>query len=119
MALIQDNHVVKQVASANLAIGVANRTDSASWGNSVQSAFSFFFRPLLRNWRYFPQLALRFSDSLPARFAGFTSTSTTLIRHVDVTGLYFWLLFVVRPTKTFVARDRGCAGITARRRLCG
>src|SRR6267378_2050878 len=46
MALIQDNHVVKQVASANLAIGVANRTDSASWGNSVQSAFSFFFRNL-------------------------------------------------------------------------
>src|SRR6267143_5514461 len=45
MALIQDNHVVKQV-SANLAIGVANRTDSASWGNSVQSAFSFFFRNL-------------------------------------------------------------------------
>src|SRR5712691_6496221 len=32
-------------------------------GNSVQSAFSFFFRPLLRNCRYFPHLALRFSDS--------------------------------------------------------
>src|SRR5882762_3946676 len=47
----------------NLARGVANRTDSASWGNFVQSAFSFFFRPLLRNCRYFPHLALRFSDS--------------------------------------------------------
>ena len=43
----------------------ANRTDSASWGNSVQSAFSFFFRHLLRNWRYFPHLALQFSDSWP------------------------------------------------------
>jgi len=30
----------------NLARGVANRTDSASWGNSGQSAFSFFFRVL-------------------------------------------------------------------------
>ena len=66
MALIQDNHVVKQVASANLAIGVANRTDSASWGNSVQSAFSFFFRPLFRNCRYFPHLALQFRDRLSA-----------------------------------------------------
>src|SRR6267143_1585102 len=47
----------------NLARGVANRTDSASWGNSVQSAFSFFFRHLLRNCRYFPHLALHFRDS--------------------------------------------------------
>jgi len=46
----------------NLARGVANRTDSASWGNSVQSAFSFFRRPLLRNCRYFPHLALQFRD---------------------------------------------------------
>jgi hypothetical protein len=43
---------------------VANRTDSASWGNSVQSAFSFFRRPLLRNCRYFPHLALQFRDSV-------------------------------------------------------
>src|SRR6266403_2503363 len=49
----------------NLARGVANRTDSASWGNSVQSAFSFFFRPLLRNCRHFPHLALHFRDSCP------------------------------------------------------
>jgi hypothetical protein len=42
---------------------VANRTDSASWGNSVQSAFSFFFRHLLRNCRDFPHLGLHFRDS--------------------------------------------------------
>ncbi len=32
-------------------------------GATVQSAFSFFFRHLLRNCRYFPRLALQFSDS--------------------------------------------------------
>src|SRR5437667_3156783 len=28
------------------------------------------------------------------------------IRHADVTGSYLWLLFVVRPAKRFVARER-------------
>jgi|SRR5256885_6411372 len=65
----------------NLARGVANRTDSASWGNSVQSAFSFFFRSLRRNCWYFPHLALRFRDSCHSGpFRRFTTTSNASIR---------------------------------------
>ena len=45
--------------------------------------------------------------------------TSALTRHVDVTGLYLWLLFLVRLTKSFVARGRGSVGVTARRRLCG
>ena len=47
----------------NLARGVANRTNSASWGNFPQPTFSFIGRPLLHNRLYFPQLALHFRDS--------------------------------------------------------
>src|SRR6267378_3135026 len=53
----------------------------------------------------------------PVRFcAGAIRDDRPYRVHADVTGLYLWLLFMVRPTKTFVARDRGCVGITARRR---
>src|SRR6266480_1112658 len=65
----------------NLARGVANRTDSASWGISVQSAFSFFFRSLRRNCWYFPHVALRFRDSCHSGpFRRFTTTSNASIR---------------------------------------
>jgi hypothetical protein len=47
----------------NLARGVANRAESASWGKFPQTTFSFICRPLLHNCRYFPQLALHFRDS--------------------------------------------------------
>ena len=47
----------------NLARGVANRTESASWYKFPQTTFSFICRPLLHNCRYFPQLALHFRDS--------------------------------------------------------
>jgi hypothetical protein len=39
------------------------------------------------------------------------------VYHVDVTGLYHWLLFVVRPAKRFLLER--LRGISARRRLCG
>jgi hypothetical protein len=64
----------------NLARGVANRTDSASWGNSVQSAFSslsalcFAIAAIFR--------VLRYSLVTGSRFAEFTSTSTAFIKHV-------------------------------------
>src|SRR5260370_34797256 len=47
----------------NLARGVANRADAASWGKFPQTTFSFISRPLVHNVRYFPQLALHFRDS--------------------------------------------------------
>jgi len=57
----------------NLARGVANRTDSASWGNSVQSAFSFFIPGLGRFCRGFPRSALHFGDKYPWPSLGFTA----------------------------------------------
>ncbi len=47
----------------NLARGVANRADSASWGKFPQPAFSFLCCRLPPFCRYFPQLALHFRDS--------------------------------------------------------
>jgi hypothetical protein len=48
----------------NLARGVANRTESASWGKFPQTIFSFICRHLLHICRDFPQFALHFSDSI-------------------------------------------------------
>ena len=47
----------------NLARGGVNRANSASWGNSSQTTFSFVFLDSLHFCRCFPQLALRFRDS--------------------------------------------------------
>ena len=47
----------------NLARGVANRANSASWGNSTQTTFSFVFPDCRHFCRRFPQLALRFRHS--------------------------------------------------------
>jgi hypothetical protein len=57
----------------NLARGGANGAVSASWGNSTQTIFSFVFRVFLHFWRCFPQVALRFRDSItfPAAAAKF------------------------------------------------
>jgi len=41
----------------NLARGVANRMDSASWGKFPQTAFPFFCRHLPRDCRCFPRFA--------------------------------------------------------------
>jgi len=41
----------------NLARGVANRANSASWNKSPQTNFSFICRHLLHISRYFPQFA--------------------------------------------------------------
>jgi hypothetical protein len=41
----------------NLARGVANRMDSASWGKFPQTTFSFFCCHLPRNCHRFPQFA--------------------------------------------------------------
>jgi hypothetical protein len=51
----------------NLARGVANRANSASWNKSPQTAFSFICRHLLHICRHFPQFALHFRDSSPRR----------------------------------------------------
>jgi hypothetical protein len=48
----------------NLARGVANRTDSASWGKFPQPAFSFLYCYLLHFCRRFLQFALHFRDSI-------------------------------------------------------
>jgi hypothetical protein len=47
----------------NLARGVANRTESASWGKFPQPAFSFICCRLPPFCRRFPQFALHFRDS--------------------------------------------------------
>ncbi len=47
----------------NLARGVANRTDSASWGKFLQPAFSFLYCYLRQSCRRFLQFALHFRDS--------------------------------------------------------
>jgi len=46
----------------NLARGVANQTDSASWGKFPQPAFSFFRFHLPHFCRCFPRFALHFRD---------------------------------------------------------
>jgi hypothetical protein len=46
----------------NLARGVANRANSASWNKSPQTIFSFICRCLLHICRYFVQFALHFRD---------------------------------------------------------
>ena len=48
----------------NLARGVANRTDSASWGKFLQLAFSFLYCYLRQFCRRFLQFALHFRDSI-------------------------------------------------------
>ena len=48
----------------NLARGVANRTDSASWGKFLQPAFSFLYCYLRQFCRRFLQFALHFRDSI-------------------------------------------------------
>jgi hypothetical protein len=48
----------------NLARGVANRTESASWGKFPQPAFSFLCCHLLQNCLGFPRFALHFRDSI-------------------------------------------------------
>jgi hypothetical protein len=48
----------------NLARGVANRTDSASWGKFLQTAFSFIYCHLRQFCGRFLQLALHFRDSI-------------------------------------------------------
>src|SRR5229473_8418617 len=52
----------------NLARGVANRANSASWDNFSQTAFSFFCRHLLHNRSCFPRFALPFRDRTTSRF---------------------------------------------------
>src|SRR6202140_146619 len=52
----------------NLARGVANRANSASWGNSTQTTFSFVLPDCRHFCRCFPQLALRFRDSVRFRY---------------------------------------------------
>jgi hypothetical protein len=47
----------------NLARGVANRTESASWGKFPQPGFSFICCRLPHSCRRFPQFALHFRDS--------------------------------------------------------
>jgi hypothetical protein len=47
----------------NLARGVANRANSASWCKFSQTIFSFICRYLLHICRYFPRFALHFRDS--------------------------------------------------------
>jgi hypothetical protein len=47
----------------NLARGVANRGNSASWNKFPQTIFSFICRHLLHICRYFPRFALHFRDS--------------------------------------------------------
>jgi len=46
----------------NLARGVANRANSASWNKLPQTIFSFICRHLLHICRYFPRFALHFRD---------------------------------------------------------
>jgi hypothetical protein len=48
----------------NLARGVANRTDSASWGKFLQPAFSCLYCYLRHLCRRFLQFALHFRDSI-------------------------------------------------------
>src|SRR5882762_528123 len=48
----------------NLARGVVNRTDSASWGKFLQPAFSFLYCYLRHLCRRFLQFALHFRDSI-------------------------------------------------------
>src|SRR5580700_7539907 len=48
----------------NLARGVANRTDSASWGKFLQPAFSCLYCYLRQFCRRFLQFALHFRDSI-------------------------------------------------------
>jgi hypothetical protein len=52
----------------NLARGVANRANSTSWGNSTQTTFSFVFHDYRPFCCSFPQLALRFCDSVRFRY---------------------------------------------------
>ena len=47
----------------NLARGVANRTDSASWNKFLQTTFSFIYLHLRHICCCFPQFALHFRDS--------------------------------------------------------
>jgi len=53
----------------NLARGVANRADTASWDKFPQTTFSFLYCHLLRNCRCFPRFALHFRDSAIVRSA--------------------------------------------------
>ena len=48
----------------NLARGVANRTDSASWGKFLQPTFSFLYCYVRQFCRRFLQFALHFRDSI-------------------------------------------------------
>jgi hypothetical protein len=59
--------VAARTTLPNLARGVANRANSASWDNFAQTVFSFFYRHLLHNCRCFPPFALHFRDSAPFR----------------------------------------------------
>ncbi len=54
--------VAVRPALLNLARGVANRTESASWGKFPQPAFSFLYYCLRQFSRRFLQLALHFRD---------------------------------------------------------
>jgi hypothetical protein len=51
----------------NLARGVANRTESASWGKFLQTTFSFFYCYLRHFCCCFLQFALHFRDSIAIR----------------------------------------------------
>jgi len=59
----------------NLARGVANRANSARWGNSTHATISFVFPDSLHFCRCFPQVALRFRDSRALRLGARSGVS--------------------------------------------
>jgi len=99
----------------NLARGVANRTESASWGKFPQPAFSFIY-PYLRHFcRDFLQFALHFRDS-PTSQPNASSAQPELrgphnqmrLSVLDIHSGEAWTL----PTLTISGFTRTCDGMT-------